>query len=61
MYGRKDYFLFSLLINKTREALLARRIEKVFTKEEILTLYLNTVSFGENLFGIRGCLTQVFQ
>jgi penicillin-binding protein 1A len=52
MYGRKDYLLFSLFINKTREALLARRIEKVFTKEEILTLYLNTVSFGENLFGI---------
>jgi len=60
MYGRKDYFLFSLLINKTREALLARRIEKVFTKEEILTLYLNTVSFGENLFGIEAASHRYF-
>ncbi len=60
MYGRKDYFIFSLFINKTREALLARRIEKVFTKEEILTLYLNTVSFGENLFGIEAASQRYF-
>lgn len=52
MYGRKHYPVMSLVINKTREALLARRIEKVLSKEEILTLYLNTVSFGENLYGI---------
>ena len=60
MYGRKDYLLFSIFINKTREALLARRIEKVFTKEEILTLYLNTVSFGENLFGIESASRRYF-
>ena len=60
MYGRKDYFLFSLLINKTREALLARRMEKVFTKEEILTLYLNTVTFGEDLFGIEAASHRYF-
>ena len=60
MYGRKDYLLFSIFINKTREALLARRIEKVFTKEEILTLYLNTVSFGENLFGIEAASRRYF-
>lgn len=60
MYGRKDYLLLSIFINKTREALLARRIEKVFTKEEILTLYLNTVSFGENLFGIEAASQRYF-
>ncbi len=60
MYGRKDYLLLSIFINKTREALLARRIEKVFTKEEILTLYLNTVSFGENLFGIESASRRYF-
>ena len=47
MYGRKDYLIFPLFVNKIREAIIARRIEKVFTKEEIITLYLNTVSFGE--------------
>jgi penicillin-binding protein 1A len=60
MYGRRDYALFSLFLNKTREALLSRRIEKVFTKEEILTLYLNTVAFGENLYGIEAASQRYF-
>ena len=60
MYGRKDYLILSLFLNKTREVLLARRIEKVFTKEEILTLYLNTVSFGENLYGTEAASQRYF-
>jgi len=31
---------------------IAQRLENVYSKEEILTLYLNTVSFGENIYGI---------
>lgn len=60
MYGRRDYLIMSVFLNKTREALLAGRIEKVFTKDEILTLYLNTVSFGENLFGIEAAAQRYF-
>lgn len=60
MYGRKDYLIFSVILNKTREAILARRIEKVFPKDEILTLYLNTVSFGENLYGIEAASQRYF-
>ena len=60
MYGRRDYLIMSVFLNKTREALLAGRIEKVFTKDEILTLYLNTVSFGENLFGIEAAARRYF-
>jgi len=60
MYGRKDYMLLSLFLNKTKEALLARRLEKVYSKEEILTLYLNTVSFGENIFGIEAASRRYF-
>ncbi len=60
MYGRKDYLILSLFLNKTREALLARRIEKVYSKEEILTLYLNTVSFGENIFGTEAASRRYF-
>jgi penicillin-binding protein 1A len=52
MFGRKNYRGFSVLINKTKEAILAHRLENILTKEEILTLYLNTVSFGENIFGV---------
>lgn len=60
MYGRRDYLVLSLFLNKTREALLARRIEKVYTKTEILTLYLNTVSFGENLYGTEAASQRYF-
>ncbi|MCU0460090.1 MAG: transglycosylase domain-containing protein [Bacteroidales bacterium] len=60
MYGRKDYLILPVILNKTREAILARRIEKVFSKEEILTLYLNTVSFGENLYGIEAASHRYF-
>lgn len=60
MYGRKDYRMFSVILNKTREVILARRIEKVFTKDEILNLYLNTVSFGENIYGIEAASQRYF-
>ena len=52
MFGRKNSGRLALLIIKTKEAILAHRLEKSFSKEEILTLYLNTVSFGENIYGI---------
>ncbi len=52
MFGRTKTGFPAILVNKTKEAILANRIEKIFTKEEIITLYLNTVSFGENVFGI---------
>jgi penicillin-binding protein 1A len=52
MYGRRHKGPLSIFINKTKETILAYRLEKSFTKEEILTLYLNTVSFGQNVFGI---------
>lgn len=52
MFGRKNSGRLSLIITKTKEAILANRLEKIFNKEEILTLYLNTVSFGENIYGI---------
>jgi penicillin-binding protein 1A len=52
MFGRNNSGRFSLLIIKTKEAILAHRLEQTYSKEEILTLYLNTVSFGENIYGI---------
>jgi penicillin-binding protein 1A len=38
---------------KLKEWLLAARIEKTFTKEEIINLYFNTVWFGYNSYGIK--------
>ncbi|SHK81335.1 penicillin-binding protein 1A [Chitinophaga jiangningensis] len=37
---------------KLQEWIIAIKLERNFTKQEILTLYLNTVSFGDNVYGI---------
>ncbi|HSI91533.1 MAG TPA: biosynthetic peptidoglycan transglycosylase, partial [Adhaeribacter sp.] len=43
----------STLINKTKEWITAVKLERNYTKQEILTMYLNTVDFGSNSFGIK--------
>lgn len=40
------------LSRKIREAILAIKIERTFSKDEILDLYLNTVPYGSNAYGI---------
>ncbi len=52
LFPRNDLWVFSMPVNKLREAIIAYRLERIYTKNEILTLYLNTVPFGENIFGI---------
>jgi penicillin-binding protein 1A len=52
IYGRKDIGILTMPVVKIKEMILARRIEKLYSKNEILELYLNTVSFGENTYGI---------
>ncbi len=41
-----------LIIQKTKEWTAATKIEIFYSKKEILTMYLNTVSFGSNAYGI---------
>jgi penicillin-binding protein 1A len=45
--------LLGKIIAKTKEWILAIKIERAYTKEEILTMYLNTVDFSANSFGIK--------
>jgi penicillin-binding protein 1A len=42
-----------LVISKTKEWIIAVTLERNFTKEEIVTLYLNTVPFNNNAYGIK--------
>ncbi|WP_296698749.1 transglycosylase domain-containing protein [Algoriphagus sp.] len=42
-----------MLIIKTKEWIVATQLEKSYTKNEILTLYLNTSEFGSNAYGIK--------
>lgn len=60
LYGRKDYGPLTILINKFREMIIAHRLENVYNKEEILTLYLNTVPFGEDCYGIESAAFRFF-
>lgn len=41
------------LTRKLREIILALELEKKYSKEEILTLYLNTINFGEGNYGVK--------
>ncbi len=52
IFGRKNYGPLTIPVSKIRESIIAYRLERLYSKEEILTLYLNTVPFGENTFGI---------
>lgn len=52
IFPRKEYGLISMPVAKVKEIITARRLEKIYTKQQILELYLNTVSFGENTYGI---------
>ncbi len=60
MYGRKSYGPLTMLVNKTKEGFLAHRLHGIYSKEEILTLYLNTVPFGENVLGIEAASRRYF-
>ena len=45
---------------KLKEQVIAVRIEKHYTKQEIITMYLNTVDFGRESFGISSAANTYF-
>ncbi len=49
------------LDRKIREALLAIKIDRALSKDEILDLYLNTVPYGANTYGIEAAAQMFFQ
>ena len=60
LFPRRDYWFASMLINKYREWIVASRLENVYSKEELLTFYINTVPFGENIFGLDAAADRYF-
>ncbi len=60
LYGRQDVNKIGIVVTKLRESIIARRMEKLYTKEEILTLYLNTVPFSDNTYGIESASKKFF-
>ena len=51
---------FKTALTKVREWVTAVRLERNYTKEEILAMYLNTVEFGSNAFGIKSAARTFF-
>lgn len=60
LFGRKDFGVFSIVINKIKEGIVAKRIEAIYSKEDILTFYLNTVPFPDNTYGIESAALKFF-
>ncbi|MFB0509924.1 MAG: penicillin-binding protein 1A [bacterium] len=48
------------LARKIKEALLALQLERVYSKEEILELYLNLVYFGQGVYGVEAAANAYF-
>jgi penicillin-binding protein 1A len=60
LFPRKRYWLFSLFINKMREMIVAWRLENVYDKQSLIALYLNTVPFGGNTYGIESAAQRFY-
>ncbi|MBC7382049.1 MAG: transglycosylase domain-containing protein [Bacteroidia bacterium] len=61
LFPRKRFKgLVDKTITKIQEWITAVHIEQRYTKDEILTMYFNTVDFGDNSFGIRSASKTFF-
>lgn len=60
VFGRKNYGWLTMPAVKAREAAIANKLNEVYSKDEILELYLNTVSFGEDTYGIKTACERFF-
>lgn len=57
--GSKNFVM--RVIEKFKEWIVAIKLERNFTKEEIIALYLNMVTYGDEIYGIRNAARTYFQ
>jgi len=57
--GRQRNF-FKRVMQKFQEWIVAVKLERNYTKEEIITMYLNTVDFGNQAYGIKSAARVYF-
>ena len=60
LFPRRRYSKFSMPVNKIREFIIAKRLEKIYSKTQILNMYLNTVPFGGDIYGVQVAAKQLF-
>jgi penicillin-binding protein 1A len=56
----RDLFFARSFLRKIPEAILARRLEARYSKEEILTLYLNQIFLGQTAYGVAAAARRYF-
>jgi penicillin-binding protein 1A len=60
LYPRKRYWIFSMPMNKAREVITAFRLEDIYSKEDLITMYLNTIPFADLTFGIESAAKRFY-
>ena len=50
----------NIIFDKLKEWIIAVKLERMYTKEEIIVMYLNKVEFGSNTFGIKNAAETFF-
>jgi penicillin-binding protein 1A len=51
---------FNMMVQKFKEWIIAVQLERKYTKEEIITLYLNSVAFTNDVYGIKAAAKVFF-
>lgn len=60
LFPRKNHGLLTVPVAKLKEMFIAKRLEGAYSKEQLLSLYLNKVPFGEGAFGIQVAAKRFF-
>ena len=60
LFPREQLSTAGLVLRKFKEWVIAVKLEKSYTKEEIIAMYLNIVPFGSNTYGIKSAAHTFF-
>ncbi|MDB5281437.1 MAG: rane carboxypeptidase/penicillin-binding protein [Bacteroidota bacterium] len=60
LFPREKLSKFKLVFRKLKEWIIAVKLERAYTKEEIMSMYFNTVPFSDNAFGIKSAANTYF-
>ncbi|MCL2681996.1 MAG: transglycosylase domain-containing protein [Bacteroidales bacterium] len=60
LFPRERQSKVAVAFRKLKEWVIAAKLERNYTKEEIIAMYFNTVDFGNNSFGIRTAANTYF-
>ncbi|AWH84499.1 penicillin-binding protein [Flavobacterium album] len=59
-HGEGSHFFLFRIVQKAKEWIIATKLERQYTKDELIAMYLNTVDFTHNAVGIRSASKTYF-